>query len=169
VVINIVDNHYGWALVLFVLAGISDALDGLLARWLEQRTVLGQFLDPIADKLLLSSMFLVLSIVHRIPWKFTVLVFSRDLSIVITSAVIFATTSFRDFRPSFFGKANTVAQVVTIFSVLLYELRRTPNVAIAKSVLLWVTLALTILSGVHYIIITGQRLRAQQTRAAGQG
>src|SRR5215813_13931918 len=79
VIIKIVDGHYGWALVLFVLAGLSDGLDGLLARRLHQQTLLGQYLDPIADKLLLSTTFLVLSIAHKIPWKFTVLVFSRDI------------------------------------------------------------------------------------------
>ena len=78
IVISIVDGHYGWALILFVLAGFSDGLDGLLARTLKQQTVLGQYLDPIADKLLLSTLFLVLSIRHKIAWKFTVLVFSRD-------------------------------------------------------------------------------------------
>ena len=67
IVINLVQEHYGWALTLFVLAGLSDGLDGLLARKLHQQTLLGQYLDPIADKLLLSTMFLVLSILHMGP------------------------------------------------------------------------------------------------------
>src|SRR6202163_1602852 len=82
IVIELVEGRYFWALVLFVIAGFSDGLDGLLARKLHQQTLLGQYLDPIADKLLLSTLFLVLSILHRIPWKFTVLVFSRDLTIL---------------------------------------------------------------------------------------
>ncbi len=82
IVIKLVEGHYGWALALFIFAGLSDGLDGLLARTLKQQTVLGQYLDPIADKLLLSTMFLVLSILHKIPWKYTVLVFSRDISIL---------------------------------------------------------------------------------------
>ena len=69
IVINLVDDHYTTALILFVLAGISDGLDGLLARRLHQQTLLGQYLDPIADKLLLSTLFLVLSILHKIPWS----------------------------------------------------------------------------------------------------
>ena len=100
IVINLVGSHYSWALVLFVLAGLSDGLDGLLARTLKQQTTLGQYLDPIADKLLLSTMFLVLSILHKIPWKFTVLVFSRDISILCASAVLYAIAGLRDFRPS---------------------------------------------------------------------
>ena len=70
IVIHLVDGHYRWALVVFVIAGFSDGLDGLLARKLHQQTLLGQYLDPIADKLLLSTMFLVLSILHKIPWKY---------------------------------------------------------------------------------------------------
>ena len=104
IVIELVDGHYFRALVLFVVAGISDGLDGLLARSLHQQTLLGQYLDPIADKLLLSTMFLVLSILRRIPWKFTVLVFSRDASILAASAVLFAIAGLRQFRPAFLAR-----------------------------------------------------------------
>ena len=97
VIINVLDQNYGWALLLFVAAGLSDALDGVLARWLEQQTLLGQYLDPIADKLLLSSLFLVLSFMHDVPWKFTVIVFSRDISILAISAVLYATTELAQF------------------------------------------------------------------------
>ena len=109
IVIHLVDGHYLWALVVFVIAGFSDGLDGLLARRLHQQTLLGQYLDPIADKLLLSTMFLVLSILHKIPWKYTVVVFSRDISILAASAVLFAIAGLRNFRPSIFGKANTLS------------------------------------------------------------
>ena len=102
---------------------------GLLARTLKQQTVLGQYLDPIADKLLLSTMFLVLSILHKIPWKFTVLVFSRDLTILIVSALLYAIAGLRDFRPSIFGKANTSAQVAAVFFVLLMEINKSRWVA----------------------------------------
>ncbi len=115
IVINLVAGHYKWALVLFVLAGFTDGLDGLLARTLKQQTMLGQYLDPIADKLLLSTMFMVLAILHKIAWKYTVLVFSRDISILCASAVLYAIAGLRDFRPSIFGKANTFAQVSAIF------------------------------------------------------
>jgi len=111
VVINLVKHDFKWALALFVLAGFSDALDGLLARTLHQQTLLGQYLDPIADKLLMSTMFLVLSIERMIPWKYTVVVFSRDISILLISGVLFMIAGLRDFRPSIFGKANTFAQV----------------------------------------------------------
>src|SRR6202049_3377870 len=125
IVIELVEGRYLWALVLLSIAGFSDGLDGLLARKLHQQTVLGQYLDPIADKLLLSTMFPVLSILHKIPWKFTVLVFSRDISILAASAVLFAIAGLRDFRPSIFGKANTFAQVLAVFFVMLLEVHHT--------------------------------------------
>ncbi|MFB3918376.1 MAG: CDP-alcohol phosphatidyltransferase family protein [Terriglobales bacterium] len=162
IIICILGNNWRWALALFVLAGVSDGLDGLLARMLKQKTTLGQYLDPIADKLLLSAMFLVLSTIHKIPWKYTVLVFSRDLCIVITAAVLYTVVSMRDFRPSVFGKANTFAQVAAIFFVLYYQINHRNWVFWTRRSLLWLTFALTLISGIHYIFITGQRLRQQQ-------
>jgi cardiolipin synthase (CMP-forming) len=160
IVIKLVEGHYFWALALFVLAGLSDGLDGLLARILKQQTTLGQYLDPIADKLLLSTVFLVLSIMRKIPWKFTVLVFSRDISILAASAVLFAIAGLRDFRPSIFGKANTFAQVLAVFFVMLLEVHHTRWVWIARLTFLRATFTFTIISALHYVILVGQRLRS---------
>ncbi len=166
IVINMVEGHYNWALILFVLAGISDGLDGLLARALKQQTVLGQYLDPIADKLLLSTVFMVLSILHKIPWKFTVLVFSRDISILCASAVLYMIAGLRDFRPSIFGKANTFAQIAAVFFVLFYEIDHTRWVAITRLTFLRATFAFTIISALHYVLLVGQRLRASHHPAS---
>jgi len=160
IIIKLVEGHYVTALILFVLAGLSDGLDGLLARVLKQQTVLGQYLDPIADKLLLSTVFLVLSILHKIPWKFTVLVFSRDICIVAASAVLYAIAGLRDFRPSIFGKANTFAQLAAVFFVLLREMVPGRWVAIARLTSLRAVFAFTIISWLHYTFIVGGRLRA---------
>jgi cardiolipin synthase (CMP-forming) len=160
IVIKLVEGRYGWALILFVLAGVSDGLDGLLARRLHQQTMLGQYLDPIADKLLLSTVFMVLSILHKIPWKYTVMVFSRDIFILFSSAVLFAIAGLRDFRPSIFGKANTFAQLAAVFFVLLLEVHRVRWVWIAQVTFLHATFAFTILSGLHYVILVGPRLKA---------
>ncbi len=168
IIINVIDGHYRWALVLFVLAGVSDGLDGTLARFLKQKTVLGQYLDPIADKLLLSSLFLVLSLLHKIEWKFTILVFSRDICIVATCAVLYATTSLRTFQPSVFGKVNTLAQIVALFFVLLRQFNDTAWVVTGRWMALWATLVFTIISGVHYIILIAQRLRAHESAVAGR-
>ena len=158
---NLVDNHYRTALILFVLAGISDGLDGLLARTLHQQTMLGQYLDPIADKLLLSTMFMVLSILHKIPWKFTVLVFSRDVSILGVGTVLYAIAGLRDFRPSIFGKANTFAQLVAVVFVMLMEVHPARWVYVLRWAGLRATFAFTIISALHYIYLVGIRLRTQ--------
>lgn len=159
IVIHLVDGHYRWALVVFVVAGFSDGLDGLLARTLHQQTLLGQYLDPIADKLLLSTMFLVLSILHKIPWKYTVMVFSRDISILAASAVLFAIAGLRDFRPSMFGKANTFSQISAIFFVLLNEVYPFRWIWIARVEFLRATFFFTIISALHYLILVQKRLR----------
>jgi cardiolipin synthase (CMP-forming) len=158
-VIELVDGHYFWALVLFVAAGLSDGLDGLLARRLKQQTQLGQYLDPIADKLLLSTMFLVLSILRKSPWKYTVVVFSRDISILAASAVLFAIAGLRDFRPSIFGKANTLSQIGAVFFVLLFAIRRSRWIWIPSVVFLQATFIFTIVSALHYLILVQRRLR----------
>ena len=168
IVINLVKHDFKWALALFVLAGISDGLDGLLARTLHQQTLLGQYLDPIADKLLMSTMFLVLSIEQRalVPWKYTIIVFSRDISILLISGVLFMIAGLRDFRPSIFGKANTFAQISAVFFVLLFLVDPIVLVQIATKVFLRATFFFTILSAVHYAFLVQHRLREPVAAAA---
>lgn len=169
VVIAVLKGHYGWALAIFVTAGISDGLDGLLARLMKQQTVLGQYLDPIADKLLLSTMFLVLFATHKIPLAVCVLVFSRDIIIVIVCAVLYATGAMRTFRPSWLGKANTVAQILTVLFVLLNEVRGDYWIAKGRQLGFNVTVAFTILSGVHYVWRVTLDLRHTANKTAGSG
>ncbi len=166
VIISVFDAHWRWALALLIAAAFSDALDGLLARTLHQQTLLGLYLDPIADKLLLSSLFLVLSFVKKIPWKYTVLVFSRDLCIVATAVVLFATVGFRDFRPSIFGKINTACQIATVWFVVLAQVLQTQWLPIVIKILLYATFTFTTVSGVHYVLVTGYRLRKEQPKPA---
>jgi cardiolipin synthase (CMP-forming) len=165
IVNSFLDQHYTTALVLFVLAGLSDGLDGLLARQLHQQTTLGQYLDPIADKLLLSTLFLVLSALHKIPWKYTVMVFSRDMAILATSAVLYTIAGLRNFSPSIFGKANTCAQIGAIFFVMLLQIYPAQWVWMARTVLLWATFAFTGISWVHYALLVQTRLRPHAAEA----
>jgi len=160
IVINVLGGNYGWALGLFVLAGVSDFFDGTLARVLKQRTQLGEYLDPIADKMLLSTLFMVLSIMHKIPWKYTVLVFSRDFSILMVSGVLYITNTLRDFRPSIFGKLNTTAQIAAVFFVILHQVTSAAWITVARRIGLYATMVFTILSALHYIWLTAQRMRA---------
>jgi cardiolipin synthase len=159
IVSAVMEGHYLTALILFILAGISDGLDGLLARALNQRTLLGQYLDPIADKLLLSTLFLVLSFEHQIMWRITVTVFSRDIIILVVCALLYMTTDLRDFRPSIYGKMNTVAQIATLFFVLLNPLTTARWVTQVKVLLIWTTFTLTIFSALHYVWLVGERLK----------
>jgi len=159
IVSSILEGHYEVALILFVLAGISDALDGILARLLGQRTKLGEYLDPIADKLLISTLFLILSATHRIPWRITVIVFSRDIIILVVCTLVYATTPLRDFSPSIFGKANTVVQIVALGATILVEVKPWQWVEIVKRVGLWSVFALTVLSALHYVFLLAVRLR----------
>src|SRR6201993_1432900 len=120
-VLAVLDGHFRIAFALFVVAGVTDGLDGLLARMLHQRTRLGQYLDPVADKLLLSTLFLVLHHEGYISRRVTVLVFGRDLGILIVAAILYASVGMRDFKPSIFGKANTLAQIIALTAVLLRQ------------------------------------------------
>lgn len=160
IVSSILEGHYEIALILFFFAGVSDALDGILARSLGQRTKLGEYLDPIADKLLISTLFLVLSATHRIPWRITVIVFSRDIIILVVCTLVYATTPLRDFSPSIFGKANTVVQIVALGATILVEVKPWQWVEIVKRVGVWSVFALTILSALHYVFLLAVRLRA---------
>ena len=119
----ILEGHFLLSFILFVAAGLTDGLDGLLARVLKQRSVLGHYLDPVADKLLLSTLFLVLFYKGLIPGTVTVLVFGRDVGILLVSAILYAAVGRREFYPSIFGKANTLAQISAVAAVLLHQLR----------------------------------------------
>jgi cardiolipin synthase (CMP-forming) len=164
--IEILDGHYRVSFALFILAGISDALDGLLARWLSQKTTLGQYLDPIADKLLLSSLFVVLTHVGLIPRYVTVLVFSRDVGILLISTLLFVTGSLRDFRPSLFGKLNTFVQIVALVAVLCQKLSMSPAVATLRDVLIRAIAVLAPLSAAQYAWIVLRRMSSPPEQTA---
>jgi cardiolipin synthase len=119
--------------------------------------------------MLLSTVFLVLSIVHRIPWKFTVLVFSRDICILLVSAVLYTIAGLRDFRPSIFGKANTLAQLAAVVFVMLHEIDRSRWIWVARTTFLRATFAFTIISGLHYVYLVGRRLHALDQPQPGLG
>jgi cardiolipin synthase len=154
-VILVLYGRMGWALAAFVTAGITDGLDGLIARWTNQRTALGAFLDPMADKLLLASAFVVLSLpdiglVNRIPVWLTVLVISRDVAIVATVAIVSLTMGPRTFPPSVYGKIATGLYIVTVAVVLLFNFLQQRSILVDVAV--WVSLAITLFSGFHYTV-----------------
>jgi cardiolipin synthase (CMP-forming) len=152
-VILVIYDRLGLALAAFVIAGITDGLDGLIARWRNQRTDLGAFLDPMADKLLLVCAFVVLTLpgiglTTRIPVWLTVIVISRDVAIVVTVAIVSMAVGRRTFRPSIYGKFATATYIVTIATVLLFNyVRRT---SVITDIGVWACLGITLVSGFHY-------------------
>jgi len=159
-VITILDHHWGIAFALLWVAGVSDGLDGLLARILKQRTTLGEYLDPIADKLLLSTLFVVLTHVGLIPRYVTVLVFSRDLGILLISTLLFVTNTLRDFRPSLLGKANTAIQILGVLTVMTSQVFPGAGLGRAQDVLLWAIAVLAPVSAAEYAWIVVRRVSA---------
>ena len=147
-VIFLIRNQHGYALLVFVFAGVSDGLDGLIARWLNQRSDLGAVLDPIADKLLLTAAYITLGILRDIPGWLAVLVISRDVLIVTGIAVLtFADIHF-DIRPSLISKWTTVFQILMV-GVSLLDLDFSEAKTLLSS-LGWVTAGMTVFSGLHY-------------------
>jgi cardiolipin synthase len=159
-VVAVLERRFVPAFVLFVMAAATDAMDGLLARWLRQRTMLGQYLDPVADKLLLSSLFLALTYTGILEPRIAVLVFGRDLGMLLTAVILYATTNLRDFHPSLLGKANSLSQVIAIGAVLLSLIYQQPWVSTARVAMLDATVLLTIVSGFHYAWVASQRIGA---------
>jgi cardiolipin synthase (CMP-forming) len=165
-VITILDGHWRLAFALLWLAGVSDGFDGLLARKLHQRTTLGLYLDPIADKLLMSTMFLVLTHVNVIPRYVTVLVFSRDLGILLIATLLFATNTLRDFRPSFLGKVNTVVQILGVLTVMTCQVIPRAGLFDLKKLLLWAIAVLAPVSAAEYAWIVVKRMQGTPQTAA---
>jgi cardiolipin synthase len=157
-VITILDGSWGWAFALLWVAGVSDGLDGLLARMLQQRTTLGLYLDPIADKLLLSTLFVVLTKVGVIPRYVTVLVFSRDLGILLIATLLFATNTLRDFRPSLLGKLNTAVQILGVLTVMTCQVASRGWLVEMKGLLLWTIALLAPVSAAEYAWIVIRRV-----------
>ena len=137
-----------------------------MARVLKQRSMLGQYLDPVADKLLLSTLFLVLLYKGLMPVTVTVLVFGRDVGILLVAALLYMAVGRREFRPSIFGKANTIAQISAVAAVLLHQLTAAYWVAISQKVALDATMALTVISGLHYAWVVSRRTGAPAAHGA---
>ncbi len=154
-VLLVVYEYLGWALLVFLVAGATDALDGLIARRAGQRTSLGAWLDPMADKLLLVTTFIVLTLpgvpmTNHVPLWLTILVISRDIVIVGVVAIVNLAVGPRTFTPSIWGKMATAAFILTCVIVMYFNYlgRRSGVVDLA----VWVSLALTVISSADYLV-----------------
>jgi cardiolipin synthase len=153
-VILLMYDRPGWALLVFAFAGVTDALDGIAARLAHQRTSLGAWLDPMADKLLLVTTFVVLTLpgthlANRFPLWLTVLVISRDVLIVLTVAVVSMVMGARTFHPSIWGKAATAIYLVSCVVLMWFNFLGRTSILVDLAV--WLSLAITLVSGFHYI------------------
>ena len=157
-VIQILDAHWRIAFALLWIAGISDGLDGLLARALKQSTRLGEYLDPIADKALLSTLFLVLTHVGLIPLYVTVLVFSRDLGILLISTLLYVTNTLRDFRPTWLGKLSTAVQILAVLTVMTVQVFHPAGLVHCRHWLLVAVAWLAPLSAAQYAWLVLRRI-----------
>lgn len=145
----------GWALATFLAAGVTDLFDGLIARRTGQKTTLGAWLDPMADKLLLVTMFVMLTLpgtgaANRLPLWFTILVLSRDIAIVLTVAVVNLAIGRRTFRPSIFGKIATALYIMTGVITLYFNYLGVTSPVIA--VFVYASLGITFISAFDYLI-----------------
>jgi cardiolipin synthase len=152
-VLLVVYDYLGAALLVFSFAGLTDALDGLIARRAGQRTSLGAWLDPMADKLLLVTTFVVLTLpsiplTNHLPLWLTVLVISRDVVIVGVVAIVNLAVGPRTFRPSLFGKATTAAFILTSVAVMFFNYRGETSMLVDLGI--WLSLALTLVSSADY-------------------
>ena len=144
---DILNGRYGRAIILSFIAGFTDVIDGYLARKLGESSRVGAYFDPIADKILLSVVYLALGWAHAIPWWMVGLVFGRDLLILAMAAYGLAFTKVRKFPPSIWGKLSTFLQI----SAALVVMGAKDGIPAPVDLAVWLMVAGTIWSGVHYM------------------
>jgi cardiolipin synthase len=150
VVQAILDGRHFQALALFAAAALTDVLDGAAARRWGHTTSAGAYLDPIADKCLLSGVFLALAVARIVPWWFVAVVFGRDIYILLAVSAFLAMSRVRDFPPSVWGKISTFVQILTAVIWMARDILEVRALSVLSSVILWPCLAFTIWSGIHY-------------------
>jgi cardiolipin synthase len=145
----LVYHYYGYALLTFLVAGLTDGLDGLIARISNQRTRLGSYLDPMADKLLLTAAFITLAYLKFIPVWVTIVVVSRDAILLFGTLLLHLTQMNFNIAPTLMGKSTTLMQLLCILAFLFFIVFKRDTSGLSPLLLL--TMGLTILSGLHYL------------------
>jgi len=146
----LVYGYYAYGLLVFLLAGLTDSLDGIIARTSNQRTILGTYLDPMADKLLLNACFVTLATLHLIPGWIAIIVVSRDLILIVGTLILHLTETRFNIDPSWLGKSTTVIQLLYIVMVLAWIIFKKDMSLLTP--FLFLTAVVTVLSGLHYIL-----------------
>jgi len=155
--ILVVEGHDLGALIVLGVAALSDVADGFVARTFHQQTPLGVALDPIADKVLMTTAYLSLAFRGALPWWLTIVVISRDVAILLTASAISLVAGYRPFPPSQLGKASTTVQVATVFVALAVQIRLPIAPPWLLHGLIDLTAALAVASGLHYLYLTRDR------------
>jgi cardiolipin synthase len=138
------------AFVLLIIAGFTDVIDGALARHFGWSTTAGAYLDPVADKVLLSTVYICLALQGSVPWWFVAVIFGRDLLILASSGAALAFTRVRKFAPSIWGKISTFLQIVTAVVIMGRDAFPTLTLDNISRALIWLAAAATVWSGIHY-------------------
>jgi cardiolipin synthase len=158
---DILNNRPAHALTLFLIAAVTDAVDGWLARISGSVTPSGAYLDPIADKVLLSGIFLALGAAQFVPWWFVAVVFGRDLYLLLAAAGMLLLTKVRKFPPSGWGKFSTFVQIATAVTWMTRNLHPVQVLDSVATAMLWVCAVFTVWSGLHYTLRAGRVLRSR--------
>lgn len=162
-------GHSAWALFVFIIAGASDGIDGFVARRFNQQSELGRILDPIADKLLMTTAFIILTLPNifpvephlrqlPVPFWVTAAVIGRDVLIIAVAAAIFIITNFRGFQPSLLGKASTLVQVAAVILILVAAIFPALQSFYLPTVYTTVV-TLAFLSGLHYVFFVARLMK----------
>lgn len=163
-------GYSGWALFVFLVAGISDGIDGFVARRFNQESELGTIIDPIADKLLMTVAFIVLAMKNvlpdtrflPVPFWVTAAVLGRDILIVTVAGAINVMTGFHGFKPSWLGKLSTFVQVVAVALILLAAFI---NYSFYLPTVYFIVVLLAVVSGFHYIFFVAKLMKEEEKTA----
>lgn len=161
-------GHSLWALIVFLIAGVSDGIDGLIARKYKQESELGTILDPIADKLLMTVAFIVLSMPNvlqptkhlPVPFWVSAAVIGRDVLILASASAIFIITGFKKFRPSLLGKASTLVQVSAVSLILVASVS---GHSFYLPTVYFIVVLFAVISGLHYIFHVARLMKQEET------
>ena len=173
--ILLVYNREGWALAVFTIAGVSDGIDGFIARRMNQQSELGTIIDPVADKLLMTTAFVMLTLPSvvgtarshlPVPFWVTATVIGRDVAIITIAGAINVMTGFRGFKPSWLGKASTFVQVVGVILILVAAVFPANNGLFLPATYLVVS-AFAVFSGFHYIFHVARLMRESERERPG--
>ena len=155
--ILVVNGEYGSALIILLAAGVSDVADGATARIFHEVTPLGVALDPIADKILMTTAYVTLAFRGALPWWLTILVISRDAGMLLIALLIILVAGYRTFPPTLMGKISTVVQMVTLLAALAHQIHLSLVTRDLLTLCIYSAATMTVASGLHYLLVLRQR------------